>query len=138
MNRYGMFLAFALASAGAVNLLSAGPAPADKEEDCCAECTSCERTCLACASDCLQELAAGKTDRKECIRLCTDCADICGACSRISSRGGPMEAVIAATCAEACEKCAQECAKHKDDKSCQLCAERCLACAKGCKAKAKK
>lgn len=104
-----------------------------KLDSCCIQCMECEKMCLACVDACLEELAAGESDRKDCIKLCLDCADICGACSKIAARGGPLEATIAATCADACEKCAVECEKHKDDKLCQACAAQCRKCAKECR-----
>ncbi|QDU20458.1 four-helix bundle copper-binding protein [Urbifossiella limnaea] len=109
-----------------------------KADRCCIECQACEKSCLGCAADCLNELAGGKADRKDCIKLCQDCADVCGACARIAARGGPLEATISAACAEACERCASECAKHRDDRTCLACAEQCRRCAAECRAQGRK
>jgi hypothetical protein len=127
-----LLLVFALSVAGLG--MSAKAEDAKKGDACCDECKACEKTCLACADACLNE----KGDRKACIKLCLDCADVCGACSRIAARKGPLEPTIATACADACEKCAAECAKHKDDKTCQACAEQCKKCAKECKEQAQK
>lgn len=105
----------------------------DKSDACLKACFDCQSSCLNCAAACLDELAEGKTDRKDCIKLCLDCADICGACAKIAARSGPLEATIAAACSEACEKCAAECSKHKDDATCQACAEQCRKCATECR-----
>lgn len=139
MTRGLFMLLFAVAvSVIGLGVSVAGAEDAKKSDPCCNECKECEKSCLGCADACLNELAAGKADRKNCVKLCLDCADICGACSKIAARGGPLEATIAAACAEACEKCAAECEKHKDDKTCQACAEQCKKCAKECKEQAKK
>lgn len=113
----------------ALSLIGSGALFAAEADACCNDCMDCAKTCLACVDACLHE-----ANRKNCIKLCLDCADICGTCARIDARSGPMHAIIAAACADACEKCATECEKHKDDKLCKACAEQCRKCAKQCRA----
>ena len=129
----------AIAVAFAMSVLGAGITSAEDGmiDPCVKECRHCQTLCQACAASCLEELSQDG-GRKACIKLCQDCADICGACANIGSRSGPLEAHIAAACAEACERCAAECGKHKDDKSCQACADQCKRCAQECKNQAKK
>jgi len=105
-------------------------------ENCCNECNSCEKSCREYATTYLNNLGPDKPNHRACIKLCHDCADICGTCCRISARGGPLEASICASCAEACEKCAAQCGKNKGHKTCEEYAEQCLKCAKACREKA--
>jgi hypothetical protein len=129
-----LFVAAVMSVAGTGILLA--EAKSAKSDACCNECKACETACLECADACLDELADG--NRKDCIKSCQDCADICGVCSKIAARNGPMKAIIAAACTAACENCADECAKHKDDDTCQACAEQRRTCAKECLKQAKK
>ncbi|VTS06948.1 four-helix bundle copper-binding protein [Tuwongella immobilis] len=115
-----------------------GHAAVEADDPCARECAACSQQCQACAADCLDEVGEGKTDRRRCVQLCLDCSDICGACAKIAARGGPLESVIASACATACDQCAAECAKHRDDATCQACAAQCRKCAAACRAAQKK
>lgn len=134
MNRRGWLfgLAATLTAGGFLMAAEQRTAAGAASEDACVKaCNDCRASCLACVDHCL-----GKKGEEDCVRACLDCADICGTCATVGARNGPMSAVIARACAEACEKCAATCGEDADDAQ-KACAEKCRACVAACMAEAR-
>jgi hypothetical protein len=92
----------------------------------------CFRECESCREHCLGLVAAGRQEHLQAHKYCADCASFCAAATSIISRDGPFVALIAQSCAKACDRCATECEKFREDSHMKRCAEACRDCAKTC------
>jgi hypothetical protein len=106
-------------------------------EECAKACGICAGECEHCMTHCLKQVATGKKDHIETLRLCADCAEVCASTGRIAARRGPFILIVSEPCARACARCAVACEKFSDDMVMARCAKACRDCERACREMAK-
>jgi hypothetical protein len=102
-------------------------------EGCVKACQDCARSCNETSNHCYEQVAAGKKEHANALRLVVDCAEFCSLSAGMVASGSPLMVHSCAACAEACKACGAECERF-DGTEMKDCARACNVCEQSCRA----
>jgi hypothetical protein len=130
----GTSAAALLAATGrAVGALEQGQHRSGAHADCQKACQDCARSCNETFHHCYEQVAAGKKEHANALRLVADCAKFCSLSADMVASESPLMVHSCAACAEACKACGAECERF-DSAEMKDCARACHTCEQSCRA----